>query len=68
MYGMSPPQVTAVMLGLTGLVGVGPVRGVVCRGVASTGEHSEMMLALTCLVTDTADKVSEGWGRGGVLN
>lgn len=55
------------MMGLAGLVGVGHVRGVVWEGVTGTAQHSEMMLALTCLVADTMDKVRGGAGEGRVL-
>ena len=55
------------MMGLAGLVGVEPVRGVVPVGVTSTARHCEMMLPLTCLVADSMEKVCaqhEGGGEG----
>ena len=45
------------MMGLAGLVGVGPVRGVVREGVACAAPHSEMILALSYLIAETMDKV-----------
>ena len=58
--GASAPldQLVPVMVGMAGLVGVEPVRGVAWVSASGPAEHMEMVLVLAYLLVDTLEKVS----------
>ena len=54
------------MMGLAGLLGVEPLRGVAWESRCSVSQHMDMMVTLAYLVTDRMDKVCESTGLLGL--